>query len=116
MHLVVYYIRSTTTSIGLFIMIRSEKLQHGWYEKRTSRKFKPLRCIFNRLSFLSLVDNMKSEAPNCLKCKYYYVTYKKDKPFGCRAMGFISRTSPSRVVYASSGMHCQKFTSKKQKL
>ncbi len=49
---------------------------------------------------------------NCTKCKHIYVTWDKDFPHGCRAMGFKSRDVPSLVVYQSSGMPCQRFEKK----
>ena len=27
----------------------------------------------------------------CHGCRYFYVTYKQSKPYGCKAYGFISR-------------------------
>ncbi|MGL1930142.1 MAG: uracil-DNA glycosylase [Desulfotalea sp.] len=51
-------------------------------------------------------------APVCTKCVYFYLTHQYGKPYGCRAMGFKSKTSPSSVVKASSGMECQMFENK----
>ena len=42
----------------------------------------------------------------CHGCKFFYVTYKQSKPYGCRAYGFISRTLPSKIVFVSSGIEC----------
>lgn len=53
--------------------------------------------------------------PNCLDCTHYYITYDPARPYGCRGLGFKSRTSPARVVYEASGIHCQLFTAKKQR-
>ncbi len=60
------------------------------------------------------MEDPRENLPNCMKCQHYYVTYRKDKPFGCRAMGFISRTNPARVVYTASGIHCQKFSARRK--
>jgi hypothetical protein len=51
--------------------------------------------------------------PNCLRCAHYFITYNLRRPYGCRAMGFTSRRNPARVVFESSGMHCQMFHAKK---
>lgn len=49
---------------------------------------------------------------NCMACRYFYVTYEPNHPYGCRALGFKSREMPSRTVYISSGMECRSFTLK----
>lgn len=54
---------------------------------------------------------MKREKPiDCHKCRYYYVTWDKRTPHGCRAMSFKSKVLPSVAVFRSSGMPCQMFT------
>ncbi len=58
---------------------------------------------------------MEDKLPNCLKCIYYYVTYDSARPYGCRAMKFKSASNPARVVYSTSGIHCQLFAEKKKK-
>ena len=42
----------------------------------------------------------------CHGCTHFYITYKKTKPYGCKAYGFISRNIPARVVFESSGINC----------
>ena len=49
---------------------------------------------------------------NCLACRHFFITYRPDHPYGCRALGFKSKELPSRVVLASSGLDCQAFTPK----
>lgn len=51
----------------------------------------------------------------CHKCKYYYITWDKKFPYGCRKMGFKSKTLPSIAVYQNSGFECQLFQPKKLK-
>jgi hypothetical protein len=34
----------------------------------------------------------------CNGCHYFYVTYKKERPWGCKKFGFISKFIPSREV------------------
>jgi len=48
----------------------------------------------------------------CQRCKYYYVTWEKNKPHGCKAYGFKSQTLPSIVVKRSSGIDCNLFQHK----
>jgi hypothetical protein len=48
----------------------------------------------------------------CLKCTYFYVTWDKGFPNGCKAMGFKSKDLPSLVVNQCSGMPCQQYEPK----
>jgi hypothetical protein len=50
----------------------------------------------------------------CGECKHYYVTWDKDFPYGCKAMGFKSRTYPAQEVRNASRMDCQVFEKKAQ--
>ncbi len=45
----------------------------------------------------------------CQKCKFYYVSWDKEKPHGCKAYGFKSKLIPSQVVKNSSGINCSFF-------
>jgi len=50
---------------------------------------------------------------DCHKCEYYYVTWDKDFPHGCKGMGFKSRQLPIFTVHESSpGMDCLLFKKK----
>jgi len=52
----------------------------------------------------------------CRKCIHYFVTWDKDKPHGCRAMGFKSRQAPSKVVRQTTPqMACQYFEPRQKK-
>ncbi len=42
----------------------------------------------------------------CQKCKFYFVTWEKHKPHGCKAFKFKSKQLPSMAVMQSSGMPC----------
>ena len=42
----------------------------------------------------------------CHGCIFFYVTYKQQKPYGCKAYGFISKNLPSKVVLNTSGIKC----------
>ena len=60
------------------------------------------------------VDDVNEEEfpASCGDCKHYYVTWDKDFPYGCKAMGFKSRTYPAQEVRNASGMDCQLFERK----
>ena len=49
---------------------------------------------------------------DCMKCKYFFITWDKNSPRGCRFFNFKSRQIPSTVVLQSSGSACLKFESK----
>jgi len=48
----------------------------------------------------------------CQKCKYYFVTWEKNKPHGCKAYNFKSMQLPSIVVKQSSGSACKFYKNK----
>jgi len=60
-----------------------------------------------------IIMKTKNKHINCYLCKYYYVTWNKKFPHGCRAMGFKSRMLPSIEVYKHSGIYCLLFNQKK---
>lgn len=49
---------------------------------------------------------------NCLKCKYYFVTWDKKSPHGCRYFNFKTKVFPSIYVFRSSGSKCKAFEEK----
>ncbi|MCE5311719.1 MAG: hypothetical protein LLF86_01050 [Nitrospiraceae bacterium] len=51
----------------------------------------------------------KKSGINCFKCRYFYVTWDERFPYGCRGMGFKSKTKPSDEVLSISGVECLKF-------
>ncbi len=53
--------------------------------------------------------------PLCMDCRHYYVTWDKGFPYGCRAMGFKSRTAPCLVTKEASGTECLSFAAKAAK-
>ncbi|WP_024831313.1 hypothetical protein [Ruminiclostridium josui] len=55
---------------------------------------------------------MEQEKVNCLKCKYYFITYDARMPYGCRLFGFKGRQMPSVSVRQSSGNDCQGYDEK----
>jgi hypothetical protein len=50
---------------------------------------------------------------NCFTCKYFYLTWDKKYPRGCKAMGFKSREIPSQAVFQASGLDCAKYEKRK---
>ncbi|MCF8128890.1 MAG: uracil-DNA glycosylase [Deltaproteobacteria bacterium] len=52
---------------------------------------------------------------DCHKCRFYYVTWDKRFPHGCRGMGFKSRQLPNLVVRgSSSGRDCLMYQEKRK--
>ena len=52
---------------------------------------------------------MKENKINCYKCKFFYVTWDKKFPRGCRFFGFKTQKLPSITVLESSGKPCYGF-------
>jgi general stress protein 26 len=50
---------------------------------------------------------------NCLACKFYYVTWDRNHPHGCRAMGFKGKEIPSMTVLKTTGKKCRLYEKKK---
>jgi len=48
-------------------------------------------------------------APNCLRCRHFFVTWDARFPRGCRVFGVKTHRLPSQVVYESTGRHCPRF-------
>ena len=42
----------------------------------------------------------------CNGCAYLYITYKKERPWGCKKFGFISKFSPYMEVFNTTGIEC----------
>lgn len=63
----------------------------------------------NESDVIDVSAGQKRQAPDCLRCKNYFITYDPRQPRGCRAYGFKSRDLPSHVVLSSSGAPCHFF-------
>ena len=50
--------------------------------------------------------------PRCARCRHHYITHDVRFPYGCRALGFKSRSEPCREVLAASGEPCAYFERK----
>ena len=55
---------------------------------------------------------MASNKIDCLKCKYYFVTWDPKYPRACKLYGFRSVSIPSVEVYKASGEECAGFVRK----
>mgnify|MGYP001448649363 CR=1 FL=1 len=42
----------------------------------------------------------------------FFVTYKKERPWGCKKFGFISKFLPAREVFSTTGIECAYRTEK----
>lgn len=49
---------------------------------------------------------------DCFKCVYFKITWDKNNPYGCGAMGFKSKMLPSLHVFKTSGKKCLMFKKK----
>ena len=55
---------------------------------------------------------MKEGEVDCFQCRHFFITWDKNFPRGCRALGFKSREMPCRTVHEASGIRCLKFEPK----
>jgi hypothetical protein len=49
---------------------------------------------------------------DCLKCKYFFVTWNPKFPRGCKLYGFKTAQFPSAEVFKASGEDCMGFEKK----
>ncbi|SHK11443.1 uracil-DNA glycosylase [Paramaledivibacter caminithermalis] len=54
----------------------------------------------------------KEKRIDCFKCNYFYITWDKNNPRGCKYFGFKTRLMPSMAVFRSSGRKCRAFAEK----
>ena len=47
---------------------------------------------------------------SCFNCKFHFITYDLNRPWGCRKFGFKSNISPKVEVKKETGMECAYFT------
>ena len=47
-----------------------------------------------------------SNKVRCHGCYFFYITYKKNRPYGCKKFGFISKIIPSNEVFNTTGTEC----------
>jgi len=58
------------------------------------------------------VESGARREPDCLKCRYFKVTWDVDFPRSCTQFGVKSRNLPSIEVFAATGRHCPSFERK----
>jgi len=51
---------------------------------------------------------------DCFTCKYFFITWKKNFPYGCKALGFKSKGMPSGEVFKASAIKCLKYEIKEE--
>ncbi len=49
---------------------------------------------------------------DCFSCKHFYITWDRNFPYGCKALGFKSRSIPSAEVYKASARECLRYDKK----
>ncbi|MDR0473060.1 MAG: hypothetical protein LBH43_05270 [Treponema sp.] len=55
-------------------------------------------------------DNVSpTQAPNCLQCCHFRITWEPAFPRACSVFGIKSRNLPSMEVFLAAGKHCFKF-------
>lgn len=54
-------------------------------------------------------DDSQGEKIDCLKCRFYEVTWDPDFPRGCRMFGIKGKAIPSETVKANTGRECPAF-------
>lgn len=55
---------------------------------------------------------MNGEKINCRNCCYYYITWDKNFPYGCKIFGVKSKQMPSIIVHQSIGKPCERYNNK----
>jgi hypothetical protein len=62
-----------------------------------------------------MINKKNSTMPiDCKKCGYFFITWDKVRPYGCKALNFKTKKIPSQEVLNASGMECLKFAAKKE--
>lgn len=51
----------------------------------------------------------------CYRCRYFKITWDKNLPYACMAMGFKSKIIPCRVTKNVSSEQCLSFQEKPRK-
>jgi len=56
----------------------------------------------------------KIQRNNCFQCKYFYITWDKRFPYGCRVYGIKTRYNPSAEVFKATGKGCLGYKEKQK--
>ncbi len=54
----------------------------------------------------------RGRAPDCYRCRAFFVTHDAQLPYGCRTFGFKSQRLPRDEVRLSTGQECAAFEAK----
>jgi hypothetical protein len=57
---------------------------------------------------------MEKNNINCIKCKYFFITWDKSFPNGCKLFGFKGMKLPSFTVLQATGAACTNFLEKQK--
>ena len=49
---------------------------------------------------------------NCIKCRYYQITWDVENPYGCLKFRFKTRLNPADYIRKVSGDDCHSFEKK----
>lgn len=59
------------------------------------------------------IRNKRKRVPhkkiNCMKCKFFFITWEKQNPYACKIFGFKGRMMPSVQVRLTTGVECPSF-------
>jgi hypothetical protein len=61
------------------------------------------------------MDMNEEKIISCVGCQYYYITWERKHPKGCKYFGFKSLQMPCAVVKNTSGAYCNMYTPKSNK-
>ena len=61
-----------------------------------------------KIKFCAVIKNNSYDKNRvtCHGCNYFFITHKKQRPWGCKKFGFISKFIPSLEVFSTTGMEC----------
>lgn len=60
-----------------------------------------------------IYGNQKEQVKSCNGCIFYYITWDRRAPKGCKYFGFKSTKMPCQVVLSSTGSHCTMYTKRR---
>ena len=60
------------------------------------------------------IEQQHNSQASCRKCKFFYITWDKSFPYGCKAMGFKSKSLPGMITRQVSHSDCLSYEEKEQ--
>lgn len=55
---------------------------------------------------------MNAASPDCRQCRYFYITWDRHFPYGCRFFNIKTSSRPNLEVVKISALSCQGFQPK----